>query len=52
MAAFSTKKSGYCTYCAAACTFVPAENIMDTAIAAVSILIALLNIVLHLKLTA
>ena len=39
MAAFSTAKSGYCTYSAAACTSARNMDILDTAILAVSILL-------------
>jgi hypothetical protein len=37
MAASSFKKSGFCSYTAAACTFAPNEKIMDTALGVVSI---------------
>ena len=41
MTAYSTTKSGYCGYTAAACTFAPNEKIMDTALGVVSIAISL-----------
>ena len=41
MAASSFKKSGFCGYTAAACTFAPNEKIMDTALGVVSIAISL-----------
>lgn len=37
MAAFSTKKSGYCAFAAAACTSAQNTKILDTAMGAVSI---------------
>ena len=40
MTAFSTKKSGYCGYTAAACTGAPYKENMDTALGVVSIAIS------------
>ena len=47
MTAFSTKKSGYCGYTAAACTSAHNEKILDTALGVVSIVISLENPVLR-----
>ena len=41
MTASSTKKSGYCGRCAAACTFARNEKILDTALGVVSIVCSL-----------
>ena len=41
MTAYSTMKSGYCGYTAAACTSAHYEKILDTAINAVSIVLSL-----------
>ena len=43
MTAFSSKKSGFCGFSAAACTFALCENSMDTALGVVSIPISLEN---------
>ena len=50
MAAFSTKKSGYCAFAAAACTSAHLGLILDTVILAVSIFVVLiLGILLKLQ---
>ena len=41
MTASSFKKSGYCGYTAAACTFARNEKILDTALGVVSIVVSL-----------
>ena len=40
MTAFSSKKSGYCGYTAAVCTFAPDAQILDTALGVVSIVLS------------
>ena len=47
MTAFATAKSGYCTYAAAAYTSARNMDILDTALAAVSILLSVLISVLR-----
>ena len=47
MAAFSTAKSSYCTTSAAACTSAHNMDILDTALAAVSILLSVIISVLR-----
>ena len=47
MAAYSTKKSGYCTNSAAAYTSARNMDILDTALAAVSILLSVIISVLR-----
>ncbi len=41
MTAYSTTKSGYCGYTAAACTFAPNEKILDTTLGVVSLVVSL-----------
>ena len=47
MTAFATAKSGYCTYSAAAYTSARNMDILDTALAAVSILLSVIISVLR-----
>lgn len=47
MTAFATAKSGYCTYAAAAYTSARNMDILDTALAAVSILLSVIISVLR-----